>query len=253
MESYNFTIEHRLGKQHGNVDGLSRQCYPCKFCSRQEDKEDVYLDQYVRATKTGDEPSTSNQEPVDSWLRPKSIKEIREAQLNDVELKPVIQWLETKNRPEWNGVSNLNRNVKSLWAKWSQLIDENGILYRKYFDHELDNFTKELILPKLWRGNVLEMLHNDTVSGHLGVNRTRARLQSRVYWPGISKDIALWCQQCLVCQSRKRPQRKARGDLGQYAVGIPMERVAMDLLGPYLNRDEGIDIYWLYQIILLDG
>ena len=71
-----------------------------------------------------------------------------------------------------------------------------------------------------------------TVSGHLGVNRTRARLQSRVYWPGISKDIALWCQQCLVCQSRKRPQRKARGGLGQYTVGIPMERVAMDLLGP---------------------
>jgi hypothetical protein len=41
-------------------------------------------------TKTGDEPSTSNQEPVDSWLRPKSKKEIREAQLNDVELKPAL-------------------------------------------------------------------------------------------------------------------------------------------------------------------
>ena len=116
MESYNFTIEHRPGKQHGNADGLSRQCSPCKFCSRQEDTEDVYLDQYVRVTKTGDEPSTSNQEPVDSWLRPKSKKEIREAQLNDVELKP-IQWLETKNRPKWNGVSSLNRNVKALWAK----------------------------------------------------------------------------------------------------------------------------------------
>lgn len=137
MESYNFTIEHRSGKQHGNADGLSRQCSLCKFCSRQEDKEDVYLDQYVREAKAGDAPSTSNQEPVDSWLRTKSIKEIREAQLNDVELKPVIQWLKTKNGPEWNGVSSLNRNVKALCAKWNQLIVENGILYRKYFDHEL--------------------------------------------------------------------------------------------------------------------
>ena len=61
LESYNFTIEHRPGKQHGNADGLSRQCSPCKFCSRQKDKEDVYLDKYIRVTKTGDEPSTSNQ------------------------------------------------------------------------------------------------------------------------------------------------------------------------------------------------
>ena len=127
MESYNFTIEHRSGKQHGNADGLSRQCSLCKFCSRQEDKEDVYLDQYVREAKAGDEPSTSNQEPV---ARTKSIKEIREAQLNDVELKPVIQWLETKNRPKWNGVSSLNRNVKALWPKWNQLIGEFEILYR---------------------------------------------------------------------------------------------------------------------------
>jgi hypothetical protein len=130
LESYNFTIEHRSGKQHGNADGLSRQCSLCKFCSRQEDKEDVYLDQYVREAKAGDAPSTSNQEPVDSWLRTKSIKEIREAQLNDVELKPVTQWLKTKNGPEWNGVSSLNRNVKALWPKWNQLIGEFEILYR---------------------------------------------------------------------------------------------------------------------------
>ena len=40
--------------------------------------------------------------------------------------------------------------------------------------YDFDNFTKELISPKIWRGNLLEMLHNDTVSGHLGVNPTRA-------------------------------------------------------------------------------
>jgi hypothetical protein len=40
--------------------------------------------------------------------------------------------------------------------------------------YEFDNFTKELISPKIWRSNLLEMLHKDTVSGHLGVNPTRA-------------------------------------------------------------------------------
>jgi hypothetical protein len=72
-------------------------------------------------------PSTSNQEPVDSWRRPKSKKEIREAQLNDVELKPVIQWLKTKNRPEWNGVSSLNRNVKALYR--ANILSSGGELW----------------------------------------------------------------------------------------------------------------------------
>jgi hypothetical protein len=70
---------------------------------------------FQRQTKAGDEPSTSNQEPVDSWLRTKSIKEIREAQLNDVELKPVIQWLKTKNRPEWNHY-DLDLKLNSILA-----------------------------------------------------------------------------------------------------------------------------------------
>jgi hypothetical protein len=45
------------------------------------------------------------------------IKEIREVQINDVELKPVIQWLETKNRPERHRDSSLNLNIKTLRAK----------------------------------------------------------------------------------------------------------------------------------------
>ncbi|VDI66204.1 Hypothetical predicted protein [Mytilus galloprovincialis] len=83
------------------------------------------------------------------------------------------------------------------------------------------------------------MLHNDPGSGHLGVARTLARTKSRVYWPDITRDVNLWCKMCLVCQSRKRPARKARGGLGQYAVGAPMERIGMDLLGPLPQSRQG--------------
>ena len=34
--SYNLTITHRSGRQHGNADALSRK--PCKACWRQQDK-----------------------------------------------------------------------------------------------------------------------------------------------------------------------------------------------------------------------
>ena len=38
---YDFTIEHRVGRQHGNVDGLSRR--PCKQCGRQQTHDELEM------------------------------------------------------------------------------------------------------------------------------------------------------------------------------------------------------------------
>ncbi len=43
LGTYNFTIQHRPGKQHGNADGLSRRpCSPCRYCNRKETNESEY-------------------------------------------------------------------------------------------------------------------------------------------------------------------------------------------------------------------
>lgn len=37
LQTYNFKIEHRPAKQHGNIDGLSRRpCSPCNHCDKKE-------------------------------------------------------------------------------------------------------------------------------------------------------------------------------------------------------------------------
>ena len=36
------------------------------------------------------------------------------------------------------------------------------------------------------------------------------------------------------CSSRSGPKKKPRAPLGQYNVGNPMERIAIDVLGPLL-------------------
>ncbi|VDI36625.1 Hypothetical predicted protein [Mytilus galloprovincialis] len=192
------------------------------------------------AIKSDEVPSTSFQEPVDYWLSPRSEKEIREAQLTDKDLNIIIKWLETDSaQPKWSEVLVHNTSVKTLRAKWKQLILHKGILYINQVDEDSNTILKRLIIPKIWRDEVLRMLHNDPGSGHLGVARTLARTKSRVYWPDITRDVNLWCKMCLVCQSRKRPARKARGGLGQYAVGAPMERIGMDLLGPLPQSRQG--------------
>ena len=42
-----------------------------------------------------------------------------------------------------------------------------------------------------------------------------------------------WCAHCAVCESRKNPVRKRRAPLLKYQVGLPLERVAMDITGPW--------------------
>ncbi|CAG2196726.1 unnamed protein product [Mytilus edulis] len=211
-----------------------------KYVIALETKENEYQEQYIRAIKSDEVPSTSFQEPVDYWLSPRSEKEIREAQLTDKDLNIIIKWLETDSaQPKWSEVLVHNTSVKTLRAKWKQLILHKGILYINQVDEDSNTILKRLIIPKIWRDEVLRMLHNDPGSGHLGVARTLARTKSRVYWPDITRDVNLWCKMCLVCQSRKRPARKARGGLGQYAVGAPMERIGMDLLGPLPQSRQG--------------
>lgn len=237
LESYNFTIEHRAGKLHGNADGLSRQCIPCTYCTRHENKDELNQHHCFKVSNTTDyqAPSTSSKshEHADCWLIPKSEIEIRQAQRDDDNLKIVITWLEKgSERPKWSDVSVYNTEVKTLWGKWNQLRLINGILYRNYVEIEINRNTKHLVVPKLWVPDVLRRAHDDPSSGHLGIEKTKARIKRKLYWPNMSIDIELWCKNCTVCQARRPPLRKARGGLGQYAVGIPMERVGIDLLGP---------------------
>ncbi|CAG2212387.1 unnamed protein product [Mytilus edulis] len=76
------------------------------------------------------------------------------------------------------------------------------------------------------------MLHDDPVAGHFGIHRTLARVSSRFYWAGYKETIEIWCKCCEICSARKGPTRHPRGPMKQYLVGAPLERVAIDILGP---------------------
>ena len=97
----------------------------------------------------------------------------------------------------------------------------------------------QLLLPSCWRAEVLQMLHDDPVSGHFGVKRTLARIAFRFYWVGVKNDVADWCRQCDVCNARKGPSKHPRGPMKQYLVGAPLERVAIDILGPLPKTEDG--------------
>ena len=51
------------------------------------------------------------------------------------------------------------------------------------------------------------------------------------YWPGMRADVSRICNECDCAMLKRR--RGRREPLHQYVVGVPMERLAMDVAGPY--------------------
>ena len=79
---------------------------------------------------------------------------------------------------------------------------------------------------------MLQHLHDARTAGHLGVAKTMERVKQRFYWHKCSQDVRDWCRKCDLCASRRRPQQKLRAPMRTYNIGAPMERVALDILGP---------------------
>ena len=75
--------------------------------------------------------------------------------------------------------------------------------------------------------------------GHLGRRKTHEKLKKRFHWCNMHRDVSYWCRICPTRVSRKLPPRRAKAPMRQYNVGYPMERIAIDISGPYHVSKKG--------------
>ena len=245
LSNYDFVIEHRPGKSHGNADAMSR--HPCHQCGYGIDpkisdstcSEDIR--KLARKHKISEMSQTSKvlrarvvqKPPVTlTWLEGWSPEKLKESQLGDPNIAKILQWKNNDARPAWEHISHENRDIKNLWAQWKRLILQDGILYRRW-ENEVDSLpTYQLILPKTLKDEVLTELHSCITAGHLGVNKTLFKVRKRFYWPNMNHDVKMWILRCDKCARRKTSPKVKRAPLKQHLVGAPMERVAIDIMGP---------------------
>ena len=88
------------------------------------------------------------------------------------------------------------------------------------------------------REHVLKQLHDAPTAGHLGVNRTLAST-SRFYWFGMKGDIEDYVLKCEIWNSKKPSPKVKCAKLKQYLVGVPLERIAIDICGPWPLSSKG--------------
>ena len=220
LQEYDFEIEHRGGKSHGNADALSRRPCPmeCKHCNRQEDKENLA----IRLIRT---------DSLDvNW----SNDAMRKAQENDRDLQPLLRWLANgSSKPKWSEVAGCSPATKSLWAQWESLLMHDGLLCRKWETPKGNACHLQLVVPREKVNDILRAYHDGSSGGHLGIKRTLTKIKERFYWLHCRDDVEAWCRKCKNCAAVKGPQTRSRGAMKLYNVGAPWERVALDIAGPF--------------------
>lgn len=113
------------------------------------------------------------------------------------------------------------------------------MLYRIWETPPGDATILQMVLPKSLRREALQHLHDTKTSGHLGVAKTLGRVRKRFYWVKCRQDVQEWCPNCDVCAQKRGPQKKIVAPLKTVNVGSPMERIAIDVLGPLPTTEAG--------------
>ena len=121
-------------------------------------------------------------------------------------------------------------------AKDSEVID--GVL-RYYLVREGKRPRMTVLLPeKLWH-LVTEAAHNSWHAGHGGEDRTKERIFSGYYFPGVHNYVAKYIKSCPVCQSAKGKAPPPSPLKSLPLCDGPNERVHIDLFGPLKTSHEG--------------
>lgn len=229
ISTYDMEIEHRPGRKHGNADALSRiLCTQCGFDSNWETNDSKPL---VRVLH-----SSTEVEDNKYWLVSASLREYQD-ESKDIQL--VRKWVNLGKRPSFSDVSQHGYVIKSLWNQFERLRIQDGLLVRRLVLLPSNREIYQAIVPDCERRHVLEMCHDNKTSGHLEVTKTLAKIRQRYYWPGLQRDIHQYIAGCDTCTKRKNPIPKRRAPMEITTSGVPMERIATDILCELPETDRG--------------
>ena len=237
---FDYVVTHRPGKLHSNADALSRlldENHSADTCTSTSSNT-VNL---VSTQCVGDSSQTL---PVNStWCEPFSLAELSAAQTDDSDISTIIGWQQALlDRPARSDVAMRGVSVRllRLWSQWKRLVLIDNVLYRKYsFDEPGKSPILQLVVPQSLEDVVMKAVHSDASGGHLGVERSLDKLRKRYYWPFMTASVTNFCNSCDVCARRKSPVPANHAPLVQDQPSFPLERVAIDIMGPLPQSNRG--------------
>ena len=123
---------------------------------------------------------------------------------------------------------------------------KNDILMRKWRPPDVsadDEWTvnHQIVVPRAYRSEILNLAHETPMSGHLGVNKTYHKILNHFFWPGLKSDVSQHCKSCHTCQMVGKPnQTIPKASLQPIpAFDEPFSRIIIDCVGPLPKTKSG--------------
>ena len=227
-DEYDFDIEHRAGKLHGNADAMSRMPCPeeCRQCISKKSNE--------RISSIRPRPCVQEHTALDY-----GDHAVATATDEDISLRHVKKWLQEKLRPSWESIRGHNAEVKALMKEWDKLSLRNGVIYRSWHDEEGVAVRFQKVLPYKYRRDFVRMIHSGMNGGHTGERKTRHGVQIRAYWLSWKETIHQEIRSCPECQKYHRGKVPKQAELQKMTMGAPWERLGIDITGPFPKSARG--------------
>ena len=175
LSQYDYTIEYRNTKHHGNADALSRL---------PTGPDDIFDgEEMENNTDTVCVIQSINQRNRKNELQQETN---RDPTLSTVKRYTIEGW---PNHIENDNVSDFKRFSESLSVVHDCLTHGNRV-----------------VIPTTMRRKVLDILHH----GHFGMQRMKQLARSSVYWPRIDQEIEQLCRLCTTCgEHQNKPPKPA--------------------------------------------
>ena len=65
-----------------------------------------------------------------------------------------------------------------------------------------------IVVPTIYRKDILHMAHDSPHSGHLGIKKTYSRIIQYFYWPKLKRDVTDYCRSCTHVKRQESQTRK---------------------------------------------
>ncbi|CAG2224296.1 unnamed protein product [Mytilus edulis] len=170
--------------------------------------------------------------PCSNWAPEYPPEQLKIFQQEDPDLAPILKWMEEDVEPTQAELRLQSRATRSLWLCRPCFVMFNHVLYYKFIGCPARQGLC-LVVPSELKGEVLKNCHDTKTSGHLGQKKTLDKLKQAFLWYNMRKDCDDYVSTCATCSQNKKAHVQPRAPLGQFHAGYPMERVHLDILGPF--------------------
>ena len=113
---------------------------------------------------------------------------------------------------------------------------ENSLIVHNNIDHTIGE-RKRLVIPKPKRQDLIKLAHNR--SGHFSLAKTKAILNDKFTWPGISNDVRDYILSCETCKMHNKHTDKPAPYHTRPVITEPFDEIALDIIGPLPRSRQG--------------